>query len=509
MNNNDKLFELIKSLSQTEKGYIKKSVFTKNGEDVSYLKLFDALCNLDHYDEKRFLEKNKKQAFTKNFSKNKNQLFDTILKRLTRYHEKNINALKIKELLAQGIVLHRKGLFSLAYEQYEKALKTAIEQEEFSSSYEICIRITQLHGVGLNGIEDKFILQSKKVMDDLQKEFELYKLSEKMRQLLFMENIPSAENIEKIKSLLSHPALDTIDENDSTKNQIRKWTIISQGHYMLRDFNKNDDIKEKILDILKANPSFVKNYPDAYITTLVNKLNSKMNKGDYQSVPPLIQELKNFELDSNIHSHINLIRQIGYHVGSISLNIKLGNLTEAKKNVEEAIVWLKENEDRLSDYYKITLYNTFFTLYFTLGEYKNCIPWINKILDNKSAFRKEHQLAAKINLLILHYELKNYSLMDYLIRSVYREFLKHSNDLESEKHILRWIQKLLKNINKKESIKDSMNDLHKQLHKMSGNPNWQRLKQLEIFDLWLESKVHNRSIVEMAKEKYQKASMVD
>lgn len=508
MNNNDKLFELIKSLSQTEKGYIKKSVFTKNGEDVSYLKLFDALCNLNHYDEKKFLEKNKKQAFTKNFSKNKNQLFDTILKRLTRYHEKNINALKIKEMLAQGIVLFRKGLFALAYEQYEKALKTAIEQEEFPSAYEICIRITQLHGVGLNGIEDKFIEQSKKVMSDLQKEFKLYEISEKMRQLLFMENIPSAENIENIKSILSNPILETINENDSTKNQLRKWTIISQGHYMLRDYNKNDELKEKIIQLLKANSTFVKNNPEAYITALVNRLNSKMNKGEYESVPPIIDELKNFELDPNIHSYINLIRLIGYHVGSISLKSTLGNFAEAKSNVEEAIVWLNENEDKLSDYYKITLYTNFFNVYFALGEFKSCIPWINKIMDNKSSFRKEHQLSAKINLLIMHYELKNYSLMDYLIRSVFREFLKHSNDLEAEKYILRWIQKLLKNINKKDSLKESMIDLHRHLHNMKDNPNWQRLKQLHLFDLWIESKVYDKSLSDIVKDKQRKASLI-
>ena len=81
----DDLFQLIKSLKQTEKRYFKifASIHVK-GEQNNYVKLFDAIDRQQEYDEKALLENLHGETFVKQFAVTKNYLYKLKLK-TTKY----------------------------------------------------------------------------------------------------------------------------------------------------------------------------------------------------------------------------------------------------------------------------------------------------------------------------------------------------------------------------------------------------------------------------------------
>jgi len=498
MSASTKLFDLIKSLSQSERGYIKKSIFNKKGEDAMYLRLFDLIHDLEEYDEDKFLLKHKKEKFVKNFSKNKNQLYNVILKRLSRYYENSSIEIQIKETIAQGIVLYKKGLFQLSSEQFEKALHMALENEEYASSFEICIHLTRVHGYGINGIEEDKKSLMRELIDNLNKEYKLYDLNNQIRDLLFIDYSTSIENRNKVLNIINNPALDTIGNEDGIKLQLRKLMIKSHGYHILHEDIKHREAKQEYYNIVTKNEIFKKNNPEYHLVATINLINSNLKFKDFKNVDLLLNELKN--IDASDNSQMNFMKWNGYYLLVLMYENISGNYSKDKNDIEEILKWVEENKHRMSDYYSIEFNHLLFNRHFITEKYKECIPFINNLKNTKSEFRKDQQLASKIHLLVLHYELKNYALIEYLIRSVYREFMKYENELESEKYILRWMQKLIKKINNKETLKSALLELKDKMHKMENNQQWTPLDSLKLFIIWMNSKIEEKSMIDIIKE---------
>ena len=103
------LFQLIKSLSKTEKGYVKKYC-AKNGTNPAYLQLFTAIDNQENYDEEQIKNKFKGESFIKQLSVAKNYLIKTVLKSLRAYHSESTSNIKVHELLLEIEILYQKRM---------------------------------------------------------------------------------------------------------------------------------------------------------------------------------------------------------------------------------------------------------------------------------------------------------------------------------------------------------------------------------------------------------------
>src|ERR1700749_4471972 len=81
------LYLLIKSLTSTEKGYIKKQAGVHViGRQNKYIKIFEAIDRQKEYNEKEIVKKFKNDPILNNFAVAKNYLFRFILKCLESYH---------------------------------------------------------------------------------------------------------------------------------------------------------------------------------------------------------------------------------------------------------------------------------------------------------------------------------------------------------------------------------------------------------------------------------------
>jgi hypothetical protein len=136
MHHHDDLFDLIRSLSPSEKRYFKVHAekFGNGGYKMQYEKLFDALNTWpeEDYDEKEFKKKHKGKAFLKNLPSDKNYLRELILKVIRNYGSDSDPEAELPELLLSIRLLINKGLKNQVSKLIEKAIKLAGEREQYN-----------------------------------------------------------------------------------------------------------------------------------------------------------------------------------------------------------------------------------------------------------------------------------------------------------------------------------------------------------------------------------------
>ena len=102
---------------------------------------------------------------------------------------------------------------------------------------------------------------------------------------------------------------------------------------------------------------------------------------------------------------------------------------------------LKEYEIYLDKHRVLVFYYKIASLYFGAGDYEQTVEYLNKIINWKTDLRTDLQCYARLLHLIAHYELDNFKLIEYLIRSVYRFMAKMNNLSRVEEEILNFLKR--------------------------------------------------------------------
>jgi len=508
--NGDSLFVLIHSLSQNEKGYVKKSAFgSKQKIENGYIKLFDAIASQDEYDEAEILKKLKGDSVCTYFSKNKNYLYHLILKKLTQYHEENINEFKIKSISNQALILFKKGLFKEAVTHYGKALKHALDDEEYIVALDVYNKILTIYLSGDMGTTFPYRIEMQEVSNKIKKETDFNSLYCSLIELMFIDKVGNKTLIEEsVNTILSNTLINNVSSTDSFKTQWYALSILSLGNYLLNKHEKANEYREKQGLLLSSNKKLAMKEPARYVSHLANSISNKMNIGELQEIPDLLAQLKELDIDPNIEKRSDLTRFAIYHIQTITYYTKTGDFSSALKHLDEMIPWLEDNNGAISEYITLVAYDKIFFTYFGNKEYRKALQWLNRINNSKSSFRQEFQFSSKFHLLMLHFELKNNDLIESIVRNIYREMLKSSLDLQAEKLILRWFQKNLKNIAPDTRLnREAFRDIKEKIQSMNSESHWKLIKNLHVFEVWLDSKITNKEIAELYKKSNESIKM--
>ena len=85
MKPSNELFELIKSLTKSEKRFFKLQSSLQSG-DKNYIRLFDTIDKMSEYDEEEVKSAFKGEKFIKHLPSEKNHLYKVILKALRSFY---------------------------------------------------------------------------------------------------------------------------------------------------------------------------------------------------------------------------------------------------------------------------------------------------------------------------------------------------------------------------------------------------------------------------------------
>lgn len=504
----DNLFVLVKSLSKSEKRQFKLYVGRLGvNEDSKFLLLFNVLDKMSNYNEEVILKKGivKKQQL----SNLKAHLYKQILisLRLNPLHQ-NIRV-QIREQLDFATILYHKGLYKQSLKILDKAKNLALNYEEKNIAYEILelekIIESQYITRSISNRADELTIQAKELNAHNILASKLSNLSLQLYSLFLKTGyVKNDEEYLKVTKYFD----DRLPKYDIKNLGFREKLWLYQSYlwysFLIQDFLSCYRYSRKWVDLFYEHPEMMKLNPvfflrgNQYLLEALfyirhhSKFKLALNK-----LESVIQE-KEFPKDDNVES----LTFLYVYSNKFNLHFMEGSFHEGLPLVNEVLDGIKKHKSRIDEHHIMVFYYKIASLYFGIGENKKCIEFLDKIISNKSLSMREDLLCfSRVLNLVAHYEAGLDYNLDALIRSTYKFLIRMEDLYEVQKEMIKFLRSLgdiFPNQLRAEFIK-----LHQKLRTYEEHPYESRaFLYLDIIS-WLESKIENKSVDLIIREKFK------
>ena len=210
------------------------------------------------------------------------------------------------------------------------------------------------------------------------------------------------------------------------------------------------------------------------------------------------QEIKNDIIPKNSNTEILIFQY--YYANKLHFHFLEGSFKEGEYLVEIINTKIDLYKNRLDNHHIVVLYYKIACLYFGMDDNKNCIIYLNKIINSKNLHVAEDlQCFSRVLNLIAHYE----SGLDYDLekqfKNTYRYLLKMENLQAVQKEFLKSIKSLGDVF--PHQIKNELKKIHNRLKVYENHPYEKRaFLYLDILS-WLESKIENKPVALIIQKK--------
>lgn len=488
------LFDLAHKLSKSEKRYIK--VQHGNGQK-DYMKLLEAILKEKYFDENQFKQKNKGANFLKNLPVNKRYLYELLLQSLSRFGEKTIENQVFESFTACRILID-KGMSQAAHKELKKGQDLAEKYELYELQImlfglEKRIQSSQLSKSSYNKIDSENIFNKEKdCLAQLANTNEYWYINNRLSQFqMQFQKIQTTDQKKHIREIVKSPKFTNRDLASNFKSQLFFYQANSTYQFMLSKADKAQENNKLFLDFLESKPKFLKLYAERYLATLNNLLIDSFVLGKKDVLKEELNRLETLPSRPEFNSIKNLASRVFRQKYLLQLNwsIRQHEFENASKWIPEVEIGLNKYGKSIEKHHRITLYYLSAYLLFMSKEYDEALKWNNKILnDPKEDVVKEIFYFSRVLHILIHFELKNFDLLDSLLLSTPR-YLKARRDIyRTEKALFSFIRKLRNSADKKK--KEALFVLFKtkldKLHKASKE---QRVFNFIDLRLWLQNKL--------------------
>lgn len=510
----DNLFLLIKSLTKSEKRQFKLYVGRIEGNaDAKFLKLFNFLDKASYYDEKDILQLGsiKKQQL----ANIKSHLYKQILisLKLNPYHHNTRS--QIKEQTEFAIILYRKGLYKQSLKILDKAKSLAMSHEEKNLVYEI-VELEKL-------IESQYITRSIESRAD-----DLIKQSDRASELNLISTKLSNLSLKLYSMIIKSGYV----KNNQEKNQVidyfnkhypnfeiqelgfreKLWLYNAQLwlSFLIQDFTSCYKYAKKWVELFEDEPKMISLNPVWYLKGNQYLLESLFYIQDVNRFEEIITNLesristKSFPKSDNVEGLIFLY----LNTDRLNLCFMKGMFEEGLNLVDSILKGIKRYKDRIDEHHIMVFYYKIASLYFCLGDYKTCIFYLNKIINNKSlVMKKDLMCFSRILNLFAHYDAGMSYNFESILKRTYNFLIKMDELNEVQTEIINFM-KILPDIYPHD-VKDAFKEILEKLKKYEDDPYERRaFLYLDIIS-WLESKINNTPVSQVIRNKYLNKNIKD
>ena len=502
----DALFQLIHSLQKQEKRnfklYVKRN---SSNEDMKIIQLFDALDAMSEYDEDVLLRKAtslKKQQL----SNTKAHLYKQVLASLRLLENKNID-IQLHEQLDYARILYNKGLYLQSLKVLDKIKETAKANNQISLLVQVLFlekKIETLHITrSMKDRAAQLIGEADEVNERL---VQITKLSNLALQLYsWYINNGHARN-EKDEREIENYFQTYLSDDLKKANGFYEKLYLYQSYcwyaFIRQDFLMYYRYTQHWVDLFQQEPLMIEIETASYIKGLHNLLNAHFTLRNYSKFEKDLQQFEEFANSEIVkQSDNNRIQVFVYlYIAKINQHILYGTFAEGLLLVPTIRDKLNEFQLHLDRHRILVFYYKIASLYFGAGEFGNSIDYLNKIINWKVDLRNDLQCYARLLHLIAHYELGNFDLMEYLVKSVYRFMAKMENLSLVEEEMFKFLRKSF-HLSPKE-LKPEFEKLLEKLKQFEKSRFETRaFVYLDIIS-WLESKVYEKPVYEIIRKKY-------
>ncbi len=504
MNDPGDIFELIKSLSKSEKRYFKLNYRRQAGRNAAkYLQLFDMLDELDSYDEKSFIATLPDSALRKHYRQAKFYLGNAILRALNQYHERNDTRARMSSLLQSARILAAKGLHRMSYSVLERARNIAGRSQ--APIFEMLIFVEQRDLLDYTRKNSEQYLQDVDRFSEqinLRAErtyiYSLYRgLYARLHAIHGVQGPPrSLEELAALEGVFTDPIMQSGMHRKSVQasfyfHEIRRHFFAAQGDadkaiqeaLVLRKITRSDTRFGYLYGPIACN--LCQHYIDiglvAEFRQQAAEIQALMDAGDTPG-------------DIGMTSQLRILLQV-FHIQALT---REGRFEECQPRVAEIAAPFGVHQAELTVNNLLFCYYYFFYAEFGCGNFDKAFRWLEKItLDKQHEIRSDIFFHAPIMSLIVHYELGNIDTLEYLLRSTYRMLNSKQRIYALERIVLDFIRQLTKLVDLA-GLEALMRETRTTLLELESIPlEGDVLKRFD-FIAWLDAKLARRSFAAMA-----------
>lgn len=487
----DELFQLIKSLTPSEKRY-----FKVNGDSKSnYMQLFDAMDKQkEEYDEDLLKKKNAKKPFIKYLSAEKKQLREQIMKHMRAYRADSTIDNKINELLQDEAFYRDKGLKPLREKAIAKAKELATKYERFHLLNDIIYReialVEEFESKSLSHPINELINEWS---DSIQKQELFITLWSKNKEIFSAYRSGLDPKNPEIQEQASKLIIEVGKHADGISNQFRLeqalYRAYSNYHNLLREREKSYQFTLKEYQLYQTFPHFKEQESLNYKICLSNLISRAQTANRIEEFLKYIDELKSlpiisFNEEGEVFQNIYFLEHLHY--------INSGQFDKA----EELVPVIEEGLDRYSDKINKARFLSFnyniMVMYFIMHRFKDALDWANKILDDKSEIKQDISNTTKVLLPIIHFELGHHDLVDNLTRSAYRTLSNKNRLHDFEKVLIKYLKGMPLSSDSDE-FKSKLDEFSLELKQVQQKQTMKSYAMEEV-SLWVDSHQSNRKM---------------
>lgn len=499
------LFDLIKSLSKSEKRFFKLSASLQSG-DKNYLKLFDEIGNQEVYNEESLKEKFKGETFIKHLPSEKSHLYKLILKSLRGFHADSSVSSLLKQEIKNIEILYNKALFKECRKFLKRAKKKADEYEKFYYWFELISwekrLIEEEYEQGVFSFDlNSLIKEELDVIEKLRNLAEYQMIFSQVNAIFRtgLHNKSKAE-IEAIESIKNHNLIK--GKNTALSSRAASICYYIQGICNATERNYAVAFVKfsRTLAILDNKPKIKLSLAKRYVSTIKNLIFCNIGAKDFKEAQRLIEFLKTLS-DKPGFSSLDVKLKIFTFSSNTQIIVydHLGEFNKALETVSIMEDGLKTFKHQINKEQKVLFYYNIAYVYFGVGEYKLALKWINKVVnDNEGKLRQDIYSYGEILNLIIHYELENYDLVEYLSKTIKRQMSKVKANSRIESELIKYIVSLTKLDSKSKLYKSQ--EFFSKLEKSFSLPEDKIISEYIDVESWIYSKIKKMSFEDAVKK---------
>ena len=503
----DPLFQLIHSLEKSEKRNFK--LYTKRNsakDDLKIIQLFDALDKLQEYDEKALLKK-LKTIEKPQLANLKAHLYKQVLASLRPLKISESIDLQLHEQFDHARILYNKGLYLQSLKILDKVKELAYSYNQHSFIIQVISlekKIETLHIT--RSMQDRADRLTSEAVDISNRRITITQLSNLALQLYswYIKNghARNEEDEIDVKAFFKTNLPNQSNLLDGFYEQLYLYQSYCWFAFIRQDFLMYYRYTQKWVNLFHENKMMIEVEMGHYIKGMHNLLNAHFDLRNYLLFDSTLFEFEKFAETEVACQHDNFRVQTFIYIYSAKINrhFMVGSFNEGLLLVPQIEKQLSQYDLFIDAHRIMVIRYKIATLYFGSGDYDTSIDYLQKIINNTAELRTDLQCYARLLHLMAHYEMGNYSIIEYLIKSVYRYMAKMKNLTVIEEEIFRFLRN---------SFTVSRHKLKPELEKFLTKIKKYEKSRFETRSFayldvisWVESKIFEKSMGTIIHEKY-------
>jgi hypothetical protein len=503
----DALFQLVKSLEKSEKRNFK--LFVKrnsSSDDLKIIQFFDALDKMNDYDEVALLKKNK-SIKKQQLSNLKANLYRQILASLRIIRDENNINMQLHEQMDYARILFNKGLYHQTLRVLDRLKDTARTYNQLSHLQQVLFFEKKIEALyitrSMKNRADELASESASINYQLSLTNQLSSLALQLYGWYIQYGHARNEaEVQSLKKFFDTELPDTTKANGFYE-KLYLYQCWCWYAFIRIDFLQYYRYCQKWVDLFEKYPEMLAVETASYIKGMHNLMGAHFDLLNHEKLEEVIKKFEDFAKTKLVRQNDNnrILTYQYLYTAKINLYFLQGTFAKGLSMVPFLEKMLKRYGLYLDLHRVLIFYYKIACLYFGSGNNEKTIDYLNRIINQRSDLRSDLQCYARLLHLIAHYELGNFDLLEYLIKSVYRYMAKMENLSKVEEEIFSFLRNSFRV--GAHALKPEFEKLLAKLRRYEGNPLETRaFAYLDIIS-WLESKINNVNVQDVIREKYK------